>query len=64
MKDFKQECGEHSSRYGREDRVEGGRLIGRDPRGSCCDCQERTDSRWNCQALLTSLIMEMSGKPR
>lgn len=34
MKDFKQEWRQHSFRSPREDRLEGGGLVGRDPRGS------------------------------
>ena len=57
MKDFKQECGEHRFRHNRE---EGDRLVGKDPRGSFCDHQDRTGFPWNCQNLATSLITEMS----
>lgn len=40
--DFKQKCGEHGFRCNREDGVEGGRLVGKEPRGSHCGPQERT----------------------
>lgn len=56
--DLTQKCREHGFRCSREDRVEGGRLVGEEPRGSCCGPQERTQV---CTVELPDLAAQVLG---